>query len=498
MDETLSAESWSTRRVAGLVVGALLAGATYLLLPEGVRDEAGKYVDGLSPQGRIVAAVGVLMAVWWVTEALPLAVTSLLPLGLFPVFGAVSMREAAAPYATDIIFLFLGGMLLGASMERWGLHRRFALAVLGAIGASPARLVGGFLCATALVSMWVSNTAATVMMLPIGASVAMLVGERLNCPEGRHEARRGAFSAALMLAIAFGATIGGVATLIGTPPIGQFAAFMETRLDRSVGFVEWMTFGVPVVVLMLPLTWLALTRVAFSIRGEAPEGVRELIAEQRSALGGWSGGERGTLAVFVLAGLGWVTSTWTGVPDAAIAVLAASLLFVIPAGGGTNRALLTWSEGAKVPWGVLLLFGGGLSLASAASATGVDAFLATRAEVLGGAPLWLTLFVVALAAILMTEFMSNTALVAIALPVVLLMAEPLGVPPAALLVTVTLAASLGFALPAGTAPNALVFSSGRVTIRQMIRGGIVVDVAAAVLVPLAVMAAMKLGVLPGL
>jgi sodium-dependent dicarboxylate transporter 2/3/5 len=251
------------------------------------------------------------------------------------------------------------------------------------------------------------------------------------------------------------------------------------------------------VVLMLPLTWLALTRVAFSIRGEAPAGVRELIAEQRAALGKWSGGERGTLAVFALAGLGWVTSTWTGLPDAAIAVLAAALLFVIPAGGGTNRALLTWSEGAKVPWGVLLLFGGGLSLAAAASATGVDAFLATRAEVLGGAPLWLTLFVVALAAILMTEFMSNTALVAIALPVVLLMAEPLGVPPAALLVTVTLAASLGFALPAGTAPNALVFSSGRVTIREMIRGGIVVDVAAAVLVPLVVMGAMKVGLLPG-
>ncbi len=500
-EEGAGTTHFTTTAVLSILGGPLAALAVYGLLGGA----------GLTPEGRIVASVGVLMMVWWISEALPIAVTGLVPLAIMAPLLGLSRSEYtafAAPYADPIIALFLGGMLLGRAMELWQLHRRLALAVIAGVGSSPTRLVAGFLIATGFLSLWVSNTAATVMMLPIGASVALIIVARLResgDPRAPGVAR--SVGPALVLAIAYGASIGGVGTLIGTPPITQYAGFARERLGVEVSFVEWMKLGLPVVVLMLLAAWVVLSRLAFRLSVGKVDGVGEFLASERRALGRLSAGEWGVLAVFLLACAGWITSSWTGLPDASVAMMAALLLFIVPAreqgkaDRGQRRAgwrpLLTWKEGVAIPWGVLLLFGGGLALAKAIETHGVDDAIAGLASGLGGLPLFVVLLAVAAVCLVLTEFASNTALVAIALPIGAAMAPALGIPAPVLLVTITLAASLGFAMPAGTAPNALVFASGLVRMRDMVRAGLWLDAVAAVLVPLVVLLAMRLGILPG-
>jgi sodium-dependent dicarboxylate transporter 2/3/5 len=494
VEEGAGTSHFTPAAVLSMLAGPLAAGATYALL-------AGA---GLTGEGRIVAAVGVLMLVWWITEALPISVTGLVPLAIMaPLLGLSRPEYAAfaAPYADPIIALFLGGMLLGRAMERWHLHRRLALGVITAVGSSPTRLVAGFLVSTGFLSLWVSNTAATVMMLPIGASVAAIIVTRLR-ERGDQDALAVARSVgpALVLAIAFGASIGGVGTLIGTPPISQYSGFARDRLGVEVSFFAWMKLGIPVVAIMLLAAWIVLSRIAFRLSIGRVEGVGEFLASERRALGRLSAGEWGVLGVFLLACAGWITSSMTGVPDASVAMLAAILLFIVPAreaGSVGWRPLLTWKEGVAIPWGVLLLFGGGLALAKAIETHGVDDAIAGLASGLDGLPLFVILFAVAAVTLVLTEFASNTALVAIGLPIGAAMAPALGVPAPVLLITITLAASLGFAMPAGTAPNALVFASGLVRMREMVRAGVLLDVFAAVFVPMAVMGAMKVGLLPG-
>jgi solute carrier family 13 (sodium-dependent dicarboxylate transporter), member 2/3/5 len=499
-------------RLACIAAGLVAAIVVYFLL-------AGAAAGGLSQGGRLAASVGALMAVWWMTEAIPLEVTGLVPLAVFPVLGIATAREAAGPYAEDIIFLFLGGMLLGAAMERWGVHQRLALSVMAVMGTSPSRLVGAFLVTTAFLSMWVSNTAATVMMLPIGASVAAIVGQGLTTSDLSPSDRRraGNFGPCLVLAIAFGATIGGVGTVIGTPPIAQYAGHMRRALGIEVTFAHWLRLGLPVLAVVIPTAWIALAKVALPVPTARVPGVAAGLAEQRGALGPWRHGEVLTVAIFVLAAVLWVgvpllravgdTQDGAFVPawpwlmrisDGTIAIAAAILLFVIPADGARGQFVLDWRAGQRVPWGILLLFGGGLSLAAALTANGVDKYIASLAGPLAGVPVIVVLLVFSIVAIMLTEFASNTALVAAALPVAGAIAQTLGLPPAVLLVTVTLAASLGFMLPGGTAPNALAFASGRVTMRQMMRGGLCLDLACGLGAPLIVYAAWKLGVLPGL
>ncbi len=472
-----------TRRAIAVGSGVLAALAVYWLLPAAQVDAQGVVVGGLTHAGRAVAAVGALMAVWWMTEAIPVEATGLVPLALFPILKISPVSQAAVPYADKVIFLFLGGMLLGAALETWGLHTRAAMLVVGRLGASPRRLVLGVLLATAVISMWVSNTAAAVLMLPIGASMAALLGE-----SGKRHA------APIVLAVAYGASIGGLGTLIGTPPTAQFAAFTEKSHSRAVTFAEWMGFGVPVMAVLMALGYVVLTRVAFRVPGRTDEGVRERLRERTPAA--WTRGEVVSLVVFVLAGSLWSTTAWTRLDDATIAIGAALVLFLMPASGG--RAVLTWREAEKLPWGVLLLFGGGLSLAAALSAHGVDRFVAGHAQALGGLPIYALLLIVALATILLSELASNTALVAVMLPIAGAIAPAVGVPAPVMLVTVTLAGSLGFMLPPATPPNAIVFASGRVTMRTMIRAGVWMDAACAALVPVIVLAAWKTGILPGL
>lgn len=476
-----------------VLAGIAIAVGVYALLGQ----------SGLSEGGRLTAAVGALMAAWWVSEAAPLEVTGLVPLALFPVLGIATIKETATPYAQDIIFLFLGGMLLGQAMERWGLHQRFASAAITAVGAGPARLVGAFLLSTAFISMWVSNTAATVMMMPIALSVGRLVSA------ADREGKTKDLCTALLLAVAFGATIGGVGTVIGTPPIAQYAGYMRATFNHPVTFAAWLAVGLPVLALVLPATWLVLTRVAFRLPWRSSAAATGMVAPQVP----WTGGERRTLVIFAGAAVLWVATpllatapmfqgTATGAAlarlgDASIAIGAAVLLFLVPAAGLRGRPLLTWREGERVPWGILLLFGGGLSLAEALKSHKVDVYLASMAGPLAGWPVLGVMVLMSVVAIVLTEFASNTALVAAALPVAAPIAEKLGIPPAVLLTTVTLSASLGFMMPGGTAPNALVFASGEVTMRKMMKAGVWLDVACGLGVPVLVYAIWQVGWLPG-
>lgn len=454
-----------------------------------------------------VAGVAVLMCLWWISEAVPIEVTGLVPLVAFPLLGVTTMAGAASPYADQIIFLFLGGMLLGRALEVWHLHTRFALGVLTLFGTRPASLVLGFLVTTAFVSMWVSNTAATVMMLPIGISVAGMVAAARGDATGA--SARDPFPTAVVLAIAFGASIGGVGTLIGTPPIALYASHVERSTGTTVTFGEWLLLGIPTLLVVVPLCGLVLARVAFRVTGATVPALRRVVTERLAALGAMGTPQWMVAGIFVLSAAGWVTSSLTKIPDAVIGIAASLALFAIPAfghrrsAGGVEgghapaRALLTWREAERVPWGVLLLFGGGLSLASAINTSGLDSALASLGGGLAGAPLLLVLFVVALASLLLTEFTNNTALVAAALPIGESLATALGVPPGVVLVTITLSASLGFAMPGGTAPNALAYSTGLVPMGSMVRAGLLLDVVVAVVVPLVVYGAYHAGVLPG-
>jgi len=459
----------------GLLLGPLVAVAVYLLLPEARTNGAGEVVVGLSPAGRGTAAVGALMAVWWLTEALPLAATALVPLALFPLVGAADIRSAAAPFASDLIFLFMGGFMLGLAMERWGLHRRIALITILLVGSSPRRLVAGFMLATAVMSMWVSNTATAIMMLPIATSVIGLLESRLPEDQRRHIP---SFSVCVLLAVAYAASIGGVGTLIGTPPNLVLATFAKDSLDVEIGMARWLWVGLPMVAIFLPVAWVYLTRVAYPVRIPRIEGGRGLIRGELHHLGSLKRGELNVLVVFLVTATLWITRRWVqeipglgGLSDAGIAIAAAIALFVIPVHWPSRTQTLDWETARRLPWGVLLLFGGGLSLASAIKANGVDAFLGMQFGVLEGFPKLVVVLAVTAMVIFLTELTSNTAVTTALLPVLAAAAVGLGVEPMSLCVPAALAASFAFMLPVATPPNAVVFGSGRVQIHQMIKAG---------------------------
>lgn len=458
-------------RAAARLLGPLLALLVYALLPDAQLGHA----------GRATAAVAVLMACWWVTEAMPLAATSLLPVVLFPLLGVGSIKQATEPYSHSLIFLFLGGFLLAGGMERHGLHRRFALVTIRTLGTSPRRLVAGFMVAVAFLSMWVSNTATVVMMMPTGVSVADLVLARVHA-EGDDPARlqdARLFGAALVLAIAYASSIGGVGTLIGTPPNALLAAFLEKQYGQVIGFGAWMKLGLPVVLVMLPLTWWILTRVSMPFQLREVPGGAALIDEELAELGPASRAELTVLVVFTCAAALWIGrpffARWLpGLDDASIAVGAALALFLLPSGGGDpgDDRVLSWEVAARVPWGVLLLFGGGLSLAAAMSRCGVAVFLGDFFHGLAGVQPAVIVFLVTLMVILLTEFTSNTATTAALLPVLAGVARGVEVHPLLLMVPAVMAASCAFMLPAATAANAIALGTERVTLRQMMAAGV--------------------------
>ena len=463
-------EGYARSQGVGLVLG-VVAFVALLLAPA---------PEGLSAAGWRTTAVVALIAVWWVTEAIPLSATALLPLALFPLLDVMPIKETAFPYANPIIFLMLGGFIIALGMQRWGLHRRIALNLVALVGARPANVVGGFMLAAGLVSMWVFNTTTTVMMVPIALSVIEFVAQGAgDNPERRAMSER--FATVLMIAIAYAATIGGMGTLIGTAPNAVLAGFMSETYGITVSFGEWMLVGVPTVAIMLPLTWLVLTRIAFPLRMPAVPGQAEMIADQLAALGPMSRGERTVAAIVAATAFLWVfrpvveRATGIDLNDTSIAFLGALAMFVVPVEPRKAIFVLSGEWAAKLPWGVVVLFGGGLSLAAGIKGSGLADWIGGEAGGLSDLPTLLVIFAVVVLMILLTELTSNTATTATFLPIVAAIAIGIGENPLLLVFPTVLAASCAFMMPVATPPNAVVFASGHIRIAQLIRGGVLAN-----------------------
>lgn len=428
--------------------------------------------EGLEPAAWRTAAVGLLMATWWVTEALPIAVTALVPLVLLPPLSITDIDGAATPYANPLIFLFLGGFIIAQAMQVWRLHRRIALGIVNWVGVRPPSIVIGFILASAFLSMWVSNTATALMMLPIGLSIIDLTRDRLA---ERGEEMPPHFGVVLLLSIAYGCNVGGMGTLIGTPPNALLAGFFSESYGVEVGFAQWMIVGLPLVVVALPLIYVALTTVYPIELDELPGGTA-IIDEERAQLGTISKAETRVAAIFALTALLWMTrpllsDVIPGLSDAGIAIGASLTLFVVPS-GTEDRALLSWDDAEKLPWGVLLLFGGGLSLASAISETGLAKWMGQGVSTLEGSPVLLVLVCTVALIVMLTEITSNTATTAAFLPILGAVAVGLGQNPFLLAVPAALGASCAFMLPVATPPNAIVYGSDLLSIPEMSRVGL--------------------------
>jgi len=466
-------ESYGLRQKAGLLIGIGLLVFTFLAPP----------FFGLSADASKVALLALTMAILWVTEGLPIPATALLPIAMLPLLGVSPIREATAPYADPIIYLFMGGFMLSIAMERWNLHRRIALKIIAIFGTRPRSLLLGFLVSSAFISMWVSNSATAMMLLPIALSVHVIMREARG-PVGSVE-----FGAALVLAIAYGANIGGMGTLIGTPPNAILKGFMEKSYGIEVSFAQWMMLGVPIVVITLPLVHLILTRVSFRVDNTEVPGLRDALGGEIRKLGKTSGPEYVVLAAFGLAVAAWVSrEAWKaqlpGITDEVIAMTAAALLFFVPVDLKNGVFILDWKSVKKLPWDVLVLFGGGLSLAAAFEKTKLAVSMAGALQGMAGWPAFAMVLLVVAIMIIATALTSNTATTAAFLPVIGSLAIAVNQPVLLLAVPVALAASADFMLPVGTPPNAIAYGSGLVTLPRMIRSGIWVNILFAIMIPL--------------
>lgn len=512
------------RKRIGLVAGVVFAFVVYFAMPNDLEQPA-----------RLTAGVAALMAAWWMTEAIPLAATALVPLVLFPALNVAPIDEVAPPYANDIIFLFMGGFLLALSLQRWNLHRRIALATVLLVGTKPRALIGGFMIATGFLSMWVSNTATAVMMLPIGISVLALVagmggeadaanGAQPDATGAKRDAKSGAedgaeqsaeqggpqraklaaedgaeqsstddiakkapknFSIALMLGIAYAASIGSLGTIIGTPPNALMVGYLSEAHDIDVGFGEWMLVGVPMSIVFMFIAWFLLTRIIFKPEIKEIPGGRKLIRDQYKHLGPMNNGEKQVLVLFILAAAAWISVPllWpdSTIADAVIAMAVAVLLFILPADFKKGVPLLNWSSAKALPWDILILFGGGLALSAQFGASGLSEWVGTQVAALEALPLVLLVLIVAAIVLMLTELTSNTATAATFLPLIGGVAVGLGLDPMLLVVPVAIAATCAFMLPVATPPNAIAFSSGYIEIVHMMKAGVWLNAIALVL-----------------
>ena len=430
----------------------------------------------------LVAGVAIWMAVWWSTEAIPVPATAFLPLVLFPMIEVAPIRAVAQSYSHPTIYLFLGAFILALSVEKWGLHRRIALWVLSRTGTDARALILGFMVAGALLSMWMTNTSTTMMLLPIAVSVSALVIEKAVTAS---ETQKRQFQVALLLALAYSTTIGGMSTLIGTPPNAFLAGFMEETYGIQIAFLDWFLIGLPLAIVLLPTGWFVLTRIAFQVDIPSSSAGASAILAMKDQLGQISPSEQRVGLVFLSVIFLWMTRSWlsdlpmlSGLSDAGIVMAAALLLFVIPAGERTEGALMQWEDLTRLPWGVLVLFGGGLALAAQVSNSGLAVWLGESLTPLTSMGMLVLVIAAAGLVVFLTELTSNLATTATLLPVIAAMAASSGIDPLVLCVPVTLAASCAFMLPVATPPNAIVFSSGILTIPQMIRAGFIMNVIA--------------------
>lgn len=467
----------NNKKSVGFFVG-IIASLIVLFLPES---------DGLAPEAQRAAAIFVLMGIWWATEAVPIAITALIPLVFFPLLGVASIEATAAPYANKNIFLFLGGFFLSLAIQKCNLHKRIALTILKFTGTRGKSIIAGFMVSSCLLSMWIMNTSTTIMLLPIGLAIIAVVKESMT---ELSELEKLNFQVALLLGIAYAANIGGIATLIGTAPNMALNGFMEEQYNVSISFLDWMKVGVPVSLTLLPLAWLSLTRLSFPVNFQTSEQTQATIINMRHSLGEIKTSEKRVLFIFLFTAFLWVTRGQInnipgleGLSDPGIAMLCGLALFLTPS-GSTSENLLEWKDAEHgVPWGVLLLFGGGLSLAAAAQSTGLAAWIGGLMPV--GLSIVLLVFMFTTLIIFLTELTSNLATTATFLPIVAIIATQFGFDPILLTASIAIAASCAFMLPVATPPNAIVFGSELIKVPQMMRAGIVLNVISIVIVSLA-------------
>ena len=430
--------------------------------------------EGLSKEANAILASTIWIAVWWITEAVPIAITSLLPVVLFPLTGGMELAETTASFGHRYIFLYVGGFILAIAIERWNLHKRIALNIIQLIGTNVKNVILGFMVATAFLSMWISNTATSVMMLPIGMSIISQLMDNPKTVENENQN----FGKALMLAIAYSASIGGMATLIGTPPNLVLATIVQETYGIEITFSKWFMFGLPISLILLAICWKYLTEIAFTFKQKKFPGGRNEINKQLKSLGKLSYEEKMVLLIFVGTAFAWITRSFLlqklipNLDDTIIAVIAGILLFILPASKSKNRKLINWEEAVKLPWGILLLFGGGLALAQGFKTSGLAEWIGGQLTLLEGASIFiLLLFLIALVNFL-TEITSNLATTAMILPILAPLSLVLDVNPFILMVGATVAASCAFMLPVATPPNAVVFGSGYLRIPDMAKTGV--------------------------
>lgn len=473
--EVTPSSSYTRRQAAGLFTGLfILLFALWVPAPEGMAEQAW-----------ITAGIVGLMAAWWISEATHITVTALVPLVLFPALNILSAQDVSTAYADHIVFLFFGAFFIAIAMEKWELHRRVALVILAKIGRSPQLLILGFLATTALLSMWVSNTASTIIMLPIALAVIK------HADSQGYDTSRG-FGIALMLGLAYSASIGGLGTPVGTPPnvvfMGAFTKLFPNAPD--IGFFHWMVFGVPTAALMVGFTWFYLVYVYFRVSGENWRDDRTFLKEQLTALGKMGIGERRVLIISTSTALLWIfrknidfggfsVPGWTQIfphpehiQDSTVAILSAILLFLIPSKEPKSEFLLTWEDTGKIPWGILVLLGGSLALAEGVGRSGLADWAGSQLGFLHGVPAFPAILSVCVLMALLTQFTSNTATTTLVMPVLAATAHGLDVDPLLLMLPATFAASFAFMLPTATAPNAIIFASGHVTLPQMFFAGL--------------------------
>lgn len=463
------------------VVGRFLGPLVFVLMSasEGLQTV-------MPPEAWRVAAVALWMAIWWSTEAIPVPVTAFLPIVLFEPLGISSLRDAAAPYANPTIYLYLGGFVMALAIERWNLHRRISLAILDRTGTDGRRLIGGFMLVSALLSMWMSNTATTMMLLPILLSVVAVMRENVT---GVDKNTMNNFQVVMLLGVAYAASIGGLSTLVGTPPNALLIAYLADNYDIEISFARWMAVGIPVTFVMLPVAWLLLTRFIFPLDIKSSTAVDTHLHELREELGPMSAAERRVAVVFSIVVFCWmfrrpVTEFFgiSGVSDTGIVMTAAVLLFMLPSGSAEQPQILAWNDAGRLPWGVLILFGGGLSLAGGVSESGLALWLGESLAPLNVFGTAVLVIAAVTLVIYLTELTSNLATTATLLPVMGAIAVQAGVPVIVLTVPITIAASCAFMLPVATPPNAIVFATGQISIPQMIRAGFFLNLIGIVIV----------------
>lgn len=439
---------------------------------------------GLDEQANKVLAVAMLMIAWWIAEALPMPAVALLPLVLFPLMGIAKISEAAAPYANEVVFLFMGGFMIGLGIEKWNLHRRIALSIVQYTGTNGNRIILGFILATGAISMWLSNTATTMMMLPIAASViSVVVAKNEHNPQLRH------FAVCMMLAIAYASNFGGIATIIGTPPNVAYASFVSKQLNNDISFSAWVLMGMPVSILLLFSLYFVLIKL-FPSNIDSSEEMKQLIKNELQALGPMTVPEKRVLYIFLTTAGLWIFRDLINklglvkLDDNMIAVFGGLLMFVVPAGKGVkqNERILVWSDTSKMAWGILLLFGGGITLAAALEKAGIIKMLGTWLSGFSGSSSVLLVITITIISIFISEVMSNVAQVIVFAPVVTGIATATAVDPYMLGIPMTLAASCASMMPMGTPPNAIVFSTGHLKLGEMMKAGLIMNLISIILI----------------